>query len=650
MKFLNQQRTILFIILLIIASSYNIYANNSQPSKKVLIITSYTADSERVTDFISILSNVENDNNYNYDFIMENLDYRGIYECKTWSNKLRRVLNKYNSQNLKSIILLGQEAWSTYLTLDSVPNAPFYGCYISERGITINNTPNDLSEWFPESKNMRLLAIDKGRCCGALMNRYDIENNIKLVQLLYPSVNKVAILTDNTYGGLSLLGHFKETVNTKFKNITPIYLDGSKLSPSDIKQQISNFDNTTAILIGTWRIDNNGTFILNGSVDNLIPGDSQIPILTVTGVGLKSIALGGNIPNYDYDIKRILSDIYEYEHNTSKKPIFRYTSNRYIFNQSKMDQFGIKPFEIPSDSEIISPDDDKIKQYKDYLIYGSIILIVFISALILSISLFCRLKRMNKILSKQKEELDNQTKAIILAKEKAEESDKLKSTFLANMSHEIRTPLNAIVGFSELMKDGSVDERNEYWSIINDNNELLLRLINDILDLSKIEAGMIELKHSPFDMVKCIQNIYLTLSKRFDIKDDKVKFKISIPCDICIINKDQNRIMQLYTNFVTNAFKFTFKGHITIGFELLDNGIKLFCEDTGVGIEKENIPKVFERFYKLNDFAQGTGLGMAICKAIVEAEGGTIGIDSSPGSGSTFWAIIPCDYECNKER
>ena len=233
-------------------------------------------------------------------------------------------------------------------------------------------------------------------------------------------------------------------------------------------------------------------------------------------------------------------------------------------------------------------------------------------------------------------------------KERAEQADKLKSTFLANMSHEIRTPLNAIIGFSGLLQSvDSEEEKNEYINIINTNNELLLRLIEDILDLSKIESGIIELNSEEFDMCQLFEEGYANFKLRILNKD--IKLSLYNPYHTCRVELDRNRILQLLSNFVTNAIKYTEEGEIHMGFKYENNGLKIFVEDTGIGIAEENHLKVFSRFEKFDSFAQGTGLGLAICKAITEAMNGTIGFNSEKGKGSIFWAWIPCSAYIKKE-
>lgn len=239
-------------------------------------------------------------------------------------------------------------------------------------------------------------------------------------------------------------------------------------------------------------------------------------------------------------------------------------------------------------------------------------------------------------------EIRHATNELKKAKNKAEESDKLKSAFLANMSHEIRTPLNSIVGFSELLKDSDNPmEKEEFWNIISTNNELLLRLINDILDLSKIDAGAMELKPVEFDLAGRFNDLYSMLQLRN--VNQEVEFVCDQPYKECIVTLDESRVTQIITNFVTNAFKFTSQGQVKMGYEYVDHGIRLYCIDTGIGIAPEKMGRIFTRFSKLNDFAQGTGLGTAICKAIVDAYGGKIGADSVVDEGSTFWAWIPCE-------
>ena len=229
---------------------------------------------------------------------------------------------------------------------------------------------------------------------------------------------------------------------------------------------------------------------------------------------------------------------------------------------------------------------------------------------------------------------------LIIARDKAEELDRLKSAFLANMSHEIRTPLNSIVGFSSLLAEtDDREERQEYIKIVETNNELLLQLVSDILDLSKIESGTFDFVRSDLDVNESCMKIIKSLEMKVPETVDLV-FEKYMPD--CHIYTDKNRFMQVITNFINNALKFTKQGTIALGYEqTAPHEIKFYVRDTGVGIPKEKIDSIFERFVKLNTFVQGTGLGLSICKSLVSQMGGKIGVESTEGEGSCFWFTHP---------
>lgn len=230
---------------------------------------------------------------------------------------------------------------------------------------------------------------------------------------------------------------------------------------------------------------------------------------------------------------------------------------------------------------------------------------------------------------------------LIQAKEKAEESDRLKSAFLANMSHEIRTPLNAIVGFSSLLAEtDDVELRQSYMSLVQENNDLLLNLISDILDISKIEAGTIELATGWVDVPQLCREVIATFSHKKHDGAVELRFDESSPQ--IVIDADKNRIMQVLSNFMTNALKFTTKGSITLSYTLNDDDQVRFCvTDTGKGIPVEQCRNIFNRFVKLDSFVQGAGLGLSICQSLVERMGGKIGVESCVGKGSCFWFTHP---------
>lgn len=225
--------------------------------------------------------------------------------------------------------------------------------------------------------------------------------------------------------------------------------------------------------------------------------------------------------------------------------------------------------------------------------------------------------------------------------EKAEESNRMKTAFLANMSHEIRTPLNAIIGFSQLLAEtDDKEEKAEFIRIIENNNNLLLQIINDILDLPQIEAGKTKFYYTDFDLTE----VFLDLQKVYSLQ---LKEGVELICDIpykkCIIHSEKNRLTQVLSNLLSNAAKFTSKGSITMGYKKTEDGIAFYVKDTGKGIEKANLLKIFDRFTKLDHYVPGTGLGLFISQQIVYKLNGHISAESEQGKGSVFSFNIVCE-------
>lgn len=227
------------------------------------------------------------------------------------------------------------------------------------------------------------------------------------------------------------------------------------------------------------------------------------------------------------------------------------------------------------------------------------------------------------------------------ALDKAEQADRLKAQFITNMSHEIRTPLNAIIGFSQLIVDAqSKEEQQEYHQIVTLNNNLLLTLIEDVLNLSVLDSGKMSFNDTLFNLSEMFTDLAIQLREKVNHPD--IKFICENPPQELMVKIDRERLTQIITNLITNAVKFTQHGYIKLGYACKDNGIEIYVEDTGIGIEEKNLSQIFKRFKKLNSFIQGTGLGLPICKSITDQMGGKIWVESEYGKGSIFHVWLPC--------
>ena len=607
----------------------------------ILILASYSEDQKRINKFVNgILERIVK-SGLNYGVTIEKLGYGPLTGANSWHKIMQNLLEKHDYSKIKSIILVGQEAWAVYLSLDITrPDVPFYGVYISQDGVIIPPHIDDFSSWKPQSINTKMLADQKGRA-GAVMNHYDFVKNIELIKSCYPRVKNIAFLSDNTYGGVSLQASFLKVLNERYKNINPILLDGRKFTIDEIKTKINQLPKDAVLLMGSWLVDYSGTYFITKEFDVLFADKPELPIFTISGLGFtEGYAIGGFVPKYQTDPDFIINDIKRYYTHTDNGRSYKYNGNEYICNESLLEKFNISKSVFPEGTTFNNTYDLTLTQYRQTIIVTTIIIGVLTVVLIFILNLLKRIKRQNKILQQHSTELAH-------AKEAAEKSDKLKSAFLANMSHEIRTPLNAIVGFSDMLIHAKEEQKNEYSKIIANNSELLLKLVDEIVNFSKIESGLLDFKYAKFNISEHFREMKQSLSLN---KPENVDFICEIPYYNCEIVYDKERLTQLITNLVNNAFKFTPKGRVVMGFKVEQKGIVMYVSDTGIGIAKENLQRIFQRFEKVDPFIQGAGLGLSVCKAIAESSKGSIDVQSELGSGTVFNVHIPCEVTFSKDR
>ena len=613
------------------ASGNSVYGNSqrSEPNSTILIIASYNPDTQRMSDFISEFERDMAESGDNYNIVVEDLGCKGLSDIRFWRGRMEEIFSRYDIKNLRAVILLGQEAWATFLARKKFDmETPFFGCFASTNGIIVPRTSPG-TDWYPESVDMIHLADSIGVAGGSL-NRYDVRKNIELILSLYPNTENIAFVSDNTYGGISMQALVRKEMEN-FPDLNLILVD-SRQGDDQASKIIEKLDKKSVVLIGTWRVGSEGQYLLFNSMDNLTSSNPSVPVFSLSGSGLGSAAIGGYVPKYGNGVQQIAQQISDFYSGSKDSITFITTGEEYRFDRKKLKEFSISEYRLPKGSIVVDDVELQLEKYRSYIAVGSAMLIGLILVIVFMYYLYYRNKKLREVLEFSEKEL-------IKAKDKAEESDRLKSAFLANMSHEIRTPLNAILGFSRIIAEtDNSEERLQYYDIVEKNNMRLQELINEILDLSKIESGMMEFNYAPVNLYTLCDDVKNTYRFRCQSGVELIFEKSDRSL---YISTDRNRLFQIFSNLIGNATKFTQKGYISFGYKKVDDQILFHVTDTGTGIPAEKLPKIFDRFIMANESIAGTGLGLSISKIIAEKLGGKIWVNSEPGKGTTFTFTIP---------
>ena len=542
----------------------------------VLIISSYNPDAGRtsgnISDFMEEFQRLGGTNT----IALENMNCKSFSESPLWKRRMVELLSKYQGDNSPALtVLIGQEAWAAYLSLpDSIRgNTPVVSALSSRNAILLPGDTVDLKTWMPESVDF-FTDFPSSPIKAGFVYEYDVEANINMIKQMYPGTKNIAFVSDNSYGGVAMQAYVVKEMQ-KFPELNLILLDGRVHTIYTICDRLHELPENTAILMGTWRVDMNDGYFMRNATYAMMEAAPTLPTFSLSSVGLGYWAVAGVVPAY----RALGKEMARQSYRLLTTPQDSETHMEIIPNETILDGKLVKEKKLnitglPQPVKMLNVTPSFYEQYKYHIWSVGAVLLVLLGGLFVSLYFYYHTKKL-------KDELEVSEGALREAKDRAEESSRLKSAFLANMSHEIRTPLNAIC--------------------------------------QQVVASVAQARRST--------NQFL-----FECEREVVEMRT-----------DVQRLQQVVINLLSNADKFTKEGTITLKLEpdTAGNVAVFSVTDTGCGIPLDKQKRVFERFEKLNEYVQGTGLGLSICKLTVEKWGGEIWIDPAYTNGARFMFTHP---------
>lgn len=638
-------RLFVFIAICLLANINAIFVSAAEGKRPILIVTSYNPDTKTVADNLHAFTEVYEKLGGMYPISVEYLNCRNMPEAKEWKGRMEKIMDKYTQAGNKPVmvITLGIEAGAAYLMLDSkeVKEMPVLMGMRSECNIDLPSDTTDIYNWMPQSKDITKDYPDYN-IIGGVLYRYDFAKNFELLHTMFPNAQKIHFVSDNTLGGVNMQAFVrKEAKKIHLDSID--FIDGRRNTFTSVYRDVERMRSEDAIILGTWRIDSLDNYVLANTTIDLCKVNPMLGVITMASVGLGTWAMGGYCPMYRTVGNTLAEMAIRFLNGEVKGKNFEIVDNEYIYDYNRLRVHDIEISDMPQ-GEVINRPQSFIEKYHTFVLIAGMCILLLAVGLVVSLIYIARIKAISRILEERNSDLKE-------ARDKAEEANRLKNAFIANLSHEVRTPLNAIVGFTGLLanEEGdeglTKDERKEFSSIINRNSDILLNIINDMLEISKLDAGNANYHFEKCNLNEICYSQLKAAEKVAKTEDVNYQLHTELP-DNFIIDADPIRLRQLIGNLLNNAAKFTAKGYILITTApAKEKGmVEISVSDTGEGVPDDMAEKIFDRFFKLDEFKQGTGIGLSICRKIATAFGGSIVLDKTYKKGARFVVQLPIKH------
>jgi signal transduction histidine kinase len=627
---------------------------------KILFISAYSTDSKYINDAVVSFVDTYTQLHGHCTPVVEGLNCRTLNQLPGLVDETRGILEKHS--DVKLVVLMGPEAWVSFFSLEEEEyhTMPVF-CVMSQRYLATMRIPEMPVINRIDKKIHKVDALDIMKDFNVqLCHYYDygVKEDMGLIRNYFPDTEHVVVISDNSYGGYCHRRMVDDVLTNSFPEYDVIHIDGRRMAMDEAVQSIGSLPPHSVGLLCIWRYDKDQVTYLNNAEYAFKHVNADFPVFSLTGTGIENWAIGGCVPKYHQIGNELAELAYSLidQPESWKGPVIEQFENEYKIDMNQLKAWNLLNAKQPDNVSYINMTlnlRDVMSVYKYPFIISIILVSCLLVALAFSLYYSYRNNKLKKSLQKseeqlirEKEELIKSEHALRIARDESEEANRMKSTFVSNMSHEIRTPLNAIIGFSSILIEEARDREDlkEYVKIIHQNSDILLKLVNDILDISRLEANKQDFQFEAYDIIPYCTSVVSTMQNN---ALEGVEVRMNYDGQELVIVTDIVRLQQILINLMGNAVKFTTQGSIELTLlpDYDTQVLTMWVTDTGCGIPLEQQQHVFERFKKLDSNVQGTGLGLTICQMTVMRLGGEIHIDSSYTGGTRFVFTIPMNHK-----